>query len=70
MWNLFFKTYSFNEAIKALKEGKKVRRKEGKKGYTAVGGRYVTYWLDDRRIFEYCLFTLEDVFADDWIIET
>ena len=76
--NIFKETISFEEAIKALKEGNRIRRKSERKGYTKVivtegkhkRERYGTYWVSDEdAILDYCSFSLEDVISNDWIID-
>lgn len=70
-WDFLKKGYAFHDAIKALKEGKRIRRKSEKKGYTKTRGEsFETYWVDDGKTCRYCMFTLDDVFADDWMIDS
>lgn len=77
--NVFKKTTPFDEAINALQEGKRIRRKSSSKGFTRiivtesknVTEKYGTYWAsyDEKSISEYCNFSIEDVLATDWIID-
>jgi hypothetical protein len=69
-YNLFLKTHPFPEAMEALKKGRKIRRKGEKKGFfKSAEGKYKTFWRDDQTTTPYCLLTLDDVFANDWIID-
>jgi hypothetical protein len=73
MKNFLCKKYNFSKALEALKEGKKIRRASEKKGYAKVEGtsnRFVTYWVGSDKTSRYCIFTVEDVLAEDWIIES
>ena len=76
--NVFKETTSFEQAIQALKEGNRIRRKSERKGFTKLviseGKRqkekFGTYWVssgDD--VSDYCSFSIEDVLATDWIID-
>jgi hypothetical protein len=74
---IFKETISFDEAVRALIEGHRIKRKSERKGYTKVvidDGKnqkikYGTYWVsDDDLISDYCHFSIEDVIASDWII--
>lgn len=76
--NIFKETISFEKAIEALKEGNRIRRKSERKGYTKViitegknqKEKFGTYWVsDDEKIMDYCSFLIEDVIANDWIID-
>jgi hypothetical protein len=76
--NLFKETIPFEMAIKALKEGKRVRRKSKRRGYTKVvltAGKFQSekvgsYWVDDDKdVDDHCSFSMEDVLANDWLIE-
>lgn len=70
-------TMSFEDAIKLLKDGKKIRRKGERKGYakiTSIIGnqkteKYGTLWIDGSRLSDSAYFTIEEVFADDWIVD-
>lgn len=72
---IFFikKKHTFPEAITALKEGKRIRRIHEKKGYAKLKGsgqHFFTYWVeDDDKTSTYCIFCMEDVLAEDWIID-
>jgi hypothetical protein len=69
----FLKTkHSFSQAFEALKQGKRIRRVSENKGYgklSASFDHYYTYWLEDGTTSKYCIFTIEDILADDWIID-
>lgn len=76
--NIFKQTISFEEALKVLKGGSRIRRKSERKGYTKLiitegkkqRERFGTYWAsspDD--ISDYCSFTIGDVLATDWIVD-
>jgi hypothetical protein len=75
--NIFKKTLSFSDAIAALKEGRRIRRRTERKGYTKViitagkdkKEKFGTYRIGDDDISDYCSFSLEDVLANDWIID-
>lgn len=72
MLNLFQKHYSFTQAVEALKLGNRIRRASEKKGYGKHQGsndHFFTYWVDENKTSFYCIFTIEDIFAEDWIIE-
>ena len=76
--NIFKETISFEEAITALKEGNRIRRKSERKGYTKVTiteakkqkEKFGTYWVSSNDdVSDYCSFSIEDVLAMDWIID-
>lgn len=76
--NIFKETIPFETAIRALKEGKRIRRKSKHKGYTKViisvgktqTEKFRSYWVDDNKdVDDYCSFSMDDILADDWIIE-
>lgn len=77
--NVFKETIPFEEAIKALQEGKRIRRKSECSGFTRiiitegknVTTKYGTYWVSskDGKISDYCTFSMKDVLATDWIID-
>lgn len=75
--NIFKRTMPFNKAIEALQKGSRIRRKLDGKGYTKmtiVEGKhqqekYGTYWMSDRSLHDYCSFSIDDVLAQDWIID-
>jgi len=75
--NAFKDTMSFEDAIKLLRDGKKIRRKGERKGYakiTSIIGnqkteKYGTFWIDGSRLFDSAYFTIEEVFANDWIVD-
>jgi hypothetical protein len=76
--NFFKETISFEEAITALKEGNKIRRKSERKGYAKIvitsgktrKEKFGTYWVSSSSdISDYCSFSIEDVIATDWIID-
>lgn len=77
--NIFKESVSFEEALKALKVGMRIRRKNERKGFTKVillesnnkTEKYGTYWASDdkKNISEHCSFSIEDVLATDWIID-
>ncbi len=72
MMSFLHKKYAFSAAIEALRQGKRIRRASEKKGYAKLSGcgsSFLTYWVDDDRTSAYCIFTIEDIFAEDWIIE-
>lgn len=66
------KKYDFTEAFDALKKGKRIRRISENKGYgklSASFDHFYTYWLEDGTTSKYCIFSIEDILADDWIID-
>jgi hypothetical protein len=77
--NAFKQTISFEEALKAMKEGNRIRRKTESKGFIKfiiTEGRnttekYGTYWAGnkDSDFSSRCCFSIEDVLATDWIID-
>lgn len=76
--NIFKETVPFEIAIKALKEGKRIRRKSKYRGYTKIvltAGKsqcekFGSYQADDHNdVDDYCSFSIEDVLANDWLIE-
>ena len=63
---------TFSEAVEALKQGKRIRRASEKKGYVKLSGfdnYFLTYWEGEDKTSTYCVFTLEDIFAQDWLID-
>jgi hypothetical protein len=72
MVRLFRKKYPFQEAIEELRKGKRIRRAYEVKGYAKINGsssHFFTYWVDEDKTSTFCVFTLDDVLADDWIID-
>lgn len=72
MKDLFNKRHPFSTAIEALRAGKRIRRASEKKGYAKLYGTdksFITYWLEHDTTSSYCVFTMEDVLAEDWIID-
>lgn len=76
--NIFKETISFEEAIKALKEGKRIRRKSERKGYTKLvitdgkkqKEKFGSYWVSDEDdVSDHCSFSIDDALAMDWIID-
>ncbi len=75
--DIFKETTSFEEAIKALQEGKRVRRKTERKGFTRIVitesknrvEKYGIYWVGDKDISDNCSFSIDDVLAKDWIVD-
>lgn len=76
--NIFKEPISFEKAIEALKEGNRIRRKSERKGYTKVTitegkkqkEKFGTYWVSDGdTVSDYCSFSIEDVIANDWILD-
>lgn len=69
--HLFLKTHSFSEALEALKQGKKIRRKTERKGFfKSPEGNFKAFWVGEQTTTSHCLLTFEDILADDWIIDT
>jgi hypothetical protein len=75
---IFKETISFEKAIEALKEGKRIRRKSERKGYTKIiitegkkqKEKFGTYWVSSNDdVSDYCSFSIDDVLAIDWIID-
>lgn len=76
--NIFKEGVPFEQAIEALKEGNRIRRKSERRGYVKIilmeGKRqkekFGTYWISDNEASSnYCTFSIEDVLATDWIID-
>lgn len=76
--NIFKEGMPFEKAIEALKEGNRIRRKSERKGHTKViitegkkqKEKFGTYWLHDSdKISDYCSFSIEDVLANDWLVD-
>lgn len=76
--NALKETISFDEALNALSEGNRIRRKSERKGYTKMiiseGKRtkeqFGSYTVNnEEEISNYCFFSIEDVYAKDWIID-
>lgn len=74
--NLHKEKHTFDQAILALRDGALVYRNDGYKRYvkrviSCNGKEIIEYgsWRDKNSFDEGCLFNLEDVFAEDWIIE-
>jgi len=76
--NLFKETLPFEDALKALKEGHRIRRKTERKGFTKIAliegqkrqEKFGTYYVSNlNNISDYGSFTIEDVMAHDWIID-
>ena len=76
--NIIKDTLSFEEAIQALKNGHRIRRKTEKNGYTKIvimegknqKEKFGTYWTSaPERLSNNCSFEMADVTADDWIID-
>jgi hypothetical protein len=76
--NILKETCSFEKAIEALKEGKRIRRKSEMKGYTKLTiiegknqqEKYGSYWVSrSEKIEDYCTFSIEDVLATDWLVD-
>lgn len=70
--NIFKNTFPFETAVKALKEGKKIRRKSKYTGYTKITisdgknstEKFGSYWADDsKKMDDYCTFSIEDILA-------
>lgn len=77
--NIFKETMSFEQAIKLLKGGRRIRRKLESKGYAKVivtegknhQEKFGTYWVSTHdSVSDYCSFSMEDVVANDWIIDS
>jgi hypothetical protein len=77
--SIFRDIVSFEEAIQALQQGSRIRRKSERRGFAKfviTDGKsrkemYGRFWIDDKKpeINDYCAFSLEDVLADDWVVE-
>jgi hypothetical protein len=77
--NIFREAVSFEEAIQALQQGSRIRRKSERKGYTKfviTDGKnriekYGRFWIDEKKpeVNDYCVFELVDVLANDWVVE-
>jgi len=76
--NLFKDTISFDDAIQALKEGQRIRRKKEIRGYTKIvicegKTKKVKFGSclvgTNNSLLDYCTFSIEDVLANDWIID-
>ncbi len=75
--NIFKEAMPFEQAIRVLKEGKRIRRKSERKGFTRMVvtdsksrmEKFGTYWEGDTSISDHCTFSIEDVLATDWIID-
>lgn len=78
--NIFKAPIPFGKAVRMLEEGKRIRRKSQRRGYTKIfiaDGKnkketYGTYYAgskDDAEVSDYCSFSLEEVLAADWIID-
>lgn len=74
--NLHKEKHTFDQAILALRNGAMIYRNDGYKRYakrviSCNGKEIIEYgsWRDKNSFDEGCLFNLEDVFAEDWIIE-
>jgi hypothetical protein len=77
--NIFKETMPFEQALQALKEGHRIRRKTQRTGYTKIvliegqnrKEKFGTYWATDGdRISDHCSFSIEDVSAVDWVIDS
>src|SRR5690606_11025526 len=77
--NIFKETMTFGQALQALKEGHRIRRKTERAGYTKIvilegksrKEKFGTYWAaDGDRISDHCSFSIEDVSAVDWIVDS
>lgn len=75
--NMFKEKVSFDEAIKALMEGKRIKRQSERKGYAKIiiydgktqKTKFGTFWVhDEDSVADYCQFSIEDVTASDWIL--
>lgn len=66
-WEIYQKLHTFEEALKALKEGKIIKR---------CGEKFVDYFMNEGNIFkrddgdtmEIFCFSAESILADDWVI--
>lgn len=76
--NVFKEGMPFEKAMEALKEGNRIRRKSERQGYVKLvitdGKRrkekFGSYWVNsDKDFMNHCSFSIEDVFATDWIID-
>jgi len=76
--NMFKESLSFEKALEALKDGHRIRRKSERQGYTKlviVEGKkqkekFGSYWVSDNdKVNDHCSFSIEDVLANDWIID-
>ena len=77
--SIFRDGVSFEEAIQALQQGSRIRRKSERKGYAKFivfdgknkSEKYGSFWTDEKMSKEndYCMFSVEDVLANDWKIE-
>jgi len=67
----------FDQAIQALKDGHRIRRKQQYTGYsklvilegTRQSEKFVTYFVRENKTWDHCSFTIDDVLATDWIID-
>ncbi len=70
-------TLTFEQALQALKEGKRIRRKTERKGFTKIvvtesknkTEKFGSYWAGDTTTSDFCSLSMEDVLAADWIID-
>lgn len=78
--NIFKKTIRFQQAIQALQEGKRIRRKRERQGYTKLFilegkkeretyARYYAHSKEEAKDISYGPFSIEDVLAKDWVID-
>lgn len=77
--NVFRDDVSFEEAVQALQQGNRIRRKSERRGFTkfvVTDGKnkkevFGRFWIDDNEpaVNDYCAFSLEDVLANDWMVE-
>jgi hypothetical protein len=77
--SIFRDGVSFEEAIQALQQGSRIRRKSERKGYAKfivtdgknTKEKFGRFWIDETEpeLNDYCMFCLEDVLANDWMVE-